>query len=141
MFHFYENLIYTSKVLLDKLKVKYSLKNLIFILHSHPNYPSLLSLSDALNEHRIRNKILKVENSKFLNIPRPFVTLIDCDIKEFVVVESIEKNIVNYNLNNKRFSIPIDKFLSIWNNIILVAMPTSLSGDPNYIINNKIDFI
>lgn len=40
---------------------------------SHPDHPSLLSVSDILNTHNIKNIAIKVDENKFRELPTPFI--------------------------------------------------------------------
>lgn len=55
------NVIYTTSKLLKELQVKISISSIRKALEEHPDYPSLLSISDALTSWKIENISIKIE--------------------------------------------------------------------------------
>jgi len=81
----------TAKLLSDLLNVKISTSSLKKEIEEHPDYPSLLSISDILGGYGIENVGIKFDHDKFENIPTPFITELKIeksDDKFFSVVKS-----------------------------------------------------
>ena len=55
------NCLTTVKRILNLLNVKYTSKYLKDTILSHPNYNSLLSISDTLDKYNIENLALKID--------------------------------------------------------------------------------
>jgi uncharacterized membrane protein len=78
---------------------------------SHPDYPSLLSISDTLDELGIENASLVVEKNRFRDIPVPFLAHVNSGKgQDFVLVTDTEK------LLKKR-----PDFMNQWQGIVIVA--------------------
>lgn len=58
------------------LKVKISRTTLTKELEEHPDYPSLLSISDVLNNYNIENMAVRLEPAGFAKLHEPFITQI-----------------------------------------------------------------
>jgi len=56
-------------------------------LLSHPNYPSLLSITDTLNELQIENTALHIEKEQLPELPAPFLAHINGKGGTFVMVK------------------------------------------------------
>jgi hypothetical protein len=59
--------------LLKKLQVPVTTTSIIDSLEQHPDYPSLLSISDSLKKWKVENIALQVENEKLEELPVPFI--------------------------------------------------------------------
>lgn len=55
------------------LKVKISIRTLTKENEEHPDYPSLLSISDILNSYEIENIGIQMDRDKFGKISTPFI--------------------------------------------------------------------
>jgi protein-disulfide isomerase len=77
-------------------------------LLSHPDYPSLLSITDTLNDLGIENTALQIEREKIQEMPLPF--LAHLNNSEYVIVE----NCIN---PEKQFA----KFFDRWGGIVVAA--------------------
>jgi hypothetical protein len=58
---------------LTELKIPVSKSYLKQQLQSHPDYPSLLSITDTLNELCIDNTAIQIEKEILPEIPTPFI--------------------------------------------------------------------
>ncbi|SEM79311.1 Uncharacterized membrane protein [Mucilaginibacter gossypiicola] len=75
------------------LKVKISASTLTREIEQHPDYPSLLSISDVLNNFGVENIGIRLEKSKVAEVPVPFITQIKglrSSEKLFTVVNAID---------------------------------------------------
>src|SRR5580704_15777590 len=58
-------------------------------LEKHPDYPSLLSVSDVLTTFNIENSAFRVSFDELINLPCPFVTHTNANGGEFLVINQI----------------------------------------------------
>lgn len=77
----------------NSLKIKVTKNTILDLLQSHPDYPSLLSISDTLKKINIETLALKIDNDQFLNLPLPFIAIQNDTNNSFIIVETIDSNI------------------------------------------------
>ncbi len=94
---------------LNKMGIKVSQSLLREKIQAHPAYPSLLSVTDTLDELGIDNAALQVDKEKIFEIPLPFLAQ-DSIRKEFVIINNAKKQIK-----------PGSDFEKNWNSIALLA--------------------
>jgi len=85
--------------LFSLLDVKITYTTLEKDLYNHPDYPSLLSISDMLARHKVENVSLRIPPDKLTEIPTPFVAPIKSETAHsisFTVVEAVSDNNVKY---------------------------------------------
>ncbi len=131
----YSNPISISILFIKLLKVDVSNSTIEDTVKNHPDYPSLLSISDSLNKWKVHNACFKVDKSKIWEIPLPFITHIKKEQGSFVVITKVEENAITYQTSNKRkdsITQPIIDFLKEWDGIVLIAEPTNESGEMGY---------
>ncbi|HVI47978.1 MAG TPA: vitamin K epoxide reductase family protein [Chitinophaga sp.] len=102
MFAFFEKLLEPKSntaeaagLLAALLHVKITKTTLVKEIESHPDYPSLLSISDVLRSYGIDNLALNVEPAKLDKAPTPFVTTVkgkDSSVTFFAVVKEAGEN-------------------------------------------------
>ncbi|HYF29550.1 MAG TPA: thioredoxin domain-containing protein [Chitinophagaceae bacterium] len=92
-------------------------------LLAHPNYPSLLSITDTLDELEIDNAALVVDKEKISELPIPFLAYLNNRGGQFVVVTNVT------DLQKK-----YPDFYDQWNGIIIAAeKPANWHNDENEI--------
>lgn len=79
-------------------------------LQSHPDYPSLVSITDTLDELDIENMSLVVDKERLHELPVPFLAHSSMNGGVFIVIDNVEKQI-------KRDK----KFEKNWDGIIVLA--------------------
>ena len=93
-----ENCLETVTLLLVQLGVKVTDTTLANDLYNHPDYPSLLSISDVLQNYGIESLSFKTTIEKLVTLPTPFIAQIkensSADI--FTVVRAVSGNIINH---------------------------------------------
>ncbi len=107
-------------------------------LLSHPSYPSLHSVTGVLDHFGIENMALEVPNNRetLFQLPNYFMALASNEnIEEFVIITQHENDIELLYGNKKKERVSIDKFLDIWNGIIVVIEKTN-SKLPTKKVNN-----
>lgn len=74
---------------LDLLDIKISSAYLSDKIQKHPDYPSLLSITDTLNSLGIENSALVVDKERVKEIPSPFLAHLKSKDNDFMLVESV----------------------------------------------------
>ncbi|SDF72299.1 Uncharacterized membrane protein [Mucilaginibacter pineti] len=131
----------TASLLVNLLKVKLSDSTLKKEIEEHPEYPSLLSISDVLNKYGIDNLGIKFDNEKFSEIPTPFITQIKHEVRPtnlFTVVKENGDNVVFFDPEKKRWNkLNKNAFLKRCSGIALLAEANDNAGEKDYKIKIK----
>lgn len=121
--------------LLRTLQVNANTSSIKLYLVSHPDSPSLLSISDYLSSIKVKNQVhqLQPTEDNLRNLPLPFITSSTLNGGEFILVRELNndqatfidgRNIVQQN------SVP--DFLKLWDGVFLFAQGDKYSGEKNY---------
>jgi len=87
---------------------------------SHPNYPSLFSVTDTLDVLRIENMAANVPKNQLENLPEHFIAAIQHkDGDFFVFVNKSHDTIVYDPGNGEKHTLTIEEFRELWNGLIL----------------------
>ncbi len=84
--------------LLHELKIKICGSTVNETLQNHPDYPSLLSISDSLSKWKIDNAAIKTTAEKLPELPLPFIANLKTNGGSFVVVTSLTPTHITYSL-------------------------------------------
>lgn len=96
---------------------------------SHPNYPSLLTISDFLSKWSIPNASFKFSEKGVDKLPKPFIAYVG---NEFTVVSEVTGDKISYYDSKGKYHDELkDDFLSRWNGISLLAEPSNIK-ESNY---------
>lgn len=125
-------LVAATVTLLQQLQVKRITPNTVNeILQNHPDYPSLLSINDSLQQWHIDTAAFMAEPDKLHEIPAPFIAVLNN--KDFVtVIQNSEAITYKNGTNKKAISQTKEDFIQEWKGIVLLATATEQSGDANY---------
>lgn len=121
------------------LNVNITLTSINDSLQQHPNFPSLLSVSDNLSFFGIENMTIKVPAEKTGQIPVPFIAQIkatdNANLDLFTVVRRIDDNSATFfNPENQKWNTcSTPKFNERFSGIALIAEAGSASGEKNYL--------
>lgn len=120
LFYYLEN----EKIFIDK-------SEFIFQIQSHPDYPSLLSISDTLSFFKIENFAVNISTSEIELLPNKFMALLNYENNSGLYF--IEKNKDNNFVikNKKKQLLNITEFKDKWKNIVLVAERNEHEVKPN----------
>jgi hypothetical protein len=122
---------------LEKNNIVIDKSEFIFQIESHPNYPSLLAISDTLSFFKINNLVTKLERENIEHLPETFIGLIN-ENKSAPSLTFIEQkdNSFQFSQNKKKVVLTIEEFKERFENIVLLAeKDEEQSGQP---INNFI---
>ncbi|WEA01822.1 vitamin K epoxide reductase family protein [Mucilaginibacter sp. SJ] len=111
-------------------------------LEEHPDYPSLLSVSDVLANYGINNISLSFKPEKLTSVPVPFITQIK-GIKDnldfFTIVKAIDsEEICFFDPEDHKWVIKrTPEFLSRCSNIVLLTEVGYGAGDKDFKVKEK----
>jgi len=139
MWNNFEPNVNATIAFLKLLKVKVNRATVNESLQNHPDWPSLLCISDSLNKWNIPNASGKVETSDIDLIPTPFIAYTQYNQSPLVIVKGItDLGIEVYQNNyNKPVIIPKETFIKKWTGVYLIAEADEHSGETNYKINKR----
>lgn len=95
---------------LKELKIPVSKSYIKKQLLSHPDYPSLLGITDTLDELGIENTAVQIEKEQLVELPTPFIAHLNGNGGEFAIIKEKE------NTDKK-----IPDFFNRWNGVVVVA--------------------
>ncbi len=93
---FVPSLQQTVGALLQQLRVNVTGKSVNEALLNHPDYPSLLSITDVLKQWNIASTAIRVDKEKLHEIPVPFVAYTKNSGGSFLTITQTSQQHVNY---------------------------------------------
>jgi len=112
--------------LISQLGVSVNIQDMCVDLKNHPDYPSLLSVSDVLNDLELTNDAANYSIEELSKLSTPFIVHLSSNNGEFALVNFIDKS--NVNISNEWWSyksVPIQNFKDIYSGTALVVKPPS----------------
>jgi uncharacterized membrane protein len=111
-------------------------------LEQHPDFPSLLSISDILSTYNISNLSLKIDAEQLFEVPVPFITQLKGQKNEldyFTVIKQVRQDTIIYAdpKSQKWITESTDGFLKRWTGVVLMAEAGDASGEADYTVNAK----
>lgn len=126
-----DNCFKATKIILSLLHVKHTSQYLKDNILSHPDHPSLLSISDTLEKYQIKTLAIKIDFEKLIEMPLPCI--IQVNVKNeplFFVLNSVSNNKVTYyNDTSKLIEISKEGFLDQWTGICLLLETTETTKE------------
>lgn len=103
-------------------------------LLSHPDYPSILSLSDALTDWQVDNTALQLNTVEQLReLPLPFVAHLKRNGGWYVLVTDLKGDHITYTDSGRgRVTGALTEFEKQWSGVVLLAEADGQSGEPDY---------
>lgn len=138
-----DNCSETLTVFLKTLKVKVSNTTIYKAINYHPDYPSLLSISDILTEYRIANISFQANLDQLNQLPVPFIAQVKnaSDGQDmFMVVSKIDDTHIHcYNPEKQKWEKRSrDIFLSEWvSRIVLIADAEDAEEEKDFIFKKR----
>ncbi|NML35773.1 thioredoxin domain-containing protein [Chitinophaga sp. G-6-1-13] len=122
-----------AKLLIDELNVKITKTTLSKEIEEHPDYPSLLCISDVLHKYAVENLAIRLDPDKLVEAPLPLITLIKgkkTGPDFFTVVKEIKNSTVLFYDPEKRkwATQPKENFLKRYLGTVLLAEASERNG-------------
>ena len=142
MFQQYEPNVNVTILFLRLLKIKVTDATINQTLQNHPDWPSLLCISDSLNKWNVPNGAGKIDIDKIEELPVPFIASTHHNENPLVIVTEISSSTIKYYQKNYRKSVTesTDTFLKKWDGVYLIAEPSQHSKEVDYEKNKRIAF-
>lgn len=139
-----DNAVSVTQQLLHKLQIPFSYTGVKEAIKQHPDYPSIASLHDVLNQYKTENIVLQINKEKLQEVPVPFIAHLQRKPNGFVTVTKVTNSNVTYlqaNSLSKEVTVPVEEFLDKWSTVTLLAEKNEQSGEPDVKQNKKKDRI
>ena len=108
--------------ILRKLNLKVNPAIISAELERHPDYPSLLAVSDVLTSLNIENSVYRLPFDELKNIPCPYIAYTNSNGGELVVVDKISDDKISIsNQKRKNHKIKIETFEKKYVGVFLTA--------------------
>jgi uncharacterized membrane protein len=128
-----DTLVPATEQLLREHKISVTSSTIAATIEEHPDYPSILSISDALQKWKIGNTCVQVEPDNLNDLPVPFIAYFQKAGGKFVTVKKITDQEVAYSKGGAGLVVRSrEDFLKEWSGIALLAEPTAESGEQGY---------
>jgi thiol-disulfide isomerase/thioredoxin len=123
----------------ELLNVKVNRSTIDNTLQNHPDWPSLLCISDSLHKWNIPNAAAKIESAQFDELQAPFLAYTNNRETPLSIVTQVTEQDVSYYTGNykKQITTGRDEFLKNAEGIYLLAEPTTESGEKGYAENKR----
>lgn len=130
----YEPNVKATIVFLRTLGVRVNNITVNETLQNHPDWPSLLCISDALRKWDIPNAAGKINIEDIDLLPTPFLARIEEPDNPLTVVTNVAGSRISYYSHRHKKSVIVEKdtFFQKWTGIYLIAEPHKESGEKNY---------
>jgi len=127
-----DNCLIVSKRLLESLKVPFTEKFLKEKILTHPQYPSLLSLSDTLEEYGVESVAAKLGPERLDELPSPGIVQVSLANGTFFnVITAVSENMVSvFDEKGKQKDISRLDFLKMWTGVSLLAEAKEDAAEP-----------
>lgn len=119
---------------LKLLKVKVTHSTVNETLQNHPDWPSLLSVSDALTKWNVANAGGKIEPQDIDQLPLPFLAFLGNPANPFEIITEVTEHEVSYLTRNyhKISKTSKSEFVTRWKGIYLIAEKQVDAGEKDF---------
>lgn len=136
--HFHPN-VKALATFLRLINVKAHVETVNEALQNHPDWPSLLSISDTLSKWQVPNAAGKINPMQLDELPTPFLTNSNKYDAPIAIVTQVTDAGVQVLQDNytKAVTLKKEEFLKHWDGFYMIAEPGSASGEPGFENNRK----
>jgi len=128
-----DNVVFVLRKAIKQLKINVTGTTVKEFLLSHPYYPSLKSVCDALTRWKVENYPLNLELDEIKALEMPFIAHVKAGGEQLVFVEEIISGQVVYFLSgNKRIEEGFEKFSEKLSGAVVVFEAGKDSGEKEY---------
>ncbi|MDX2304580.1 MAG: cysteine peptidase family C39 domain-containing protein [Microscillaceae bacterium] len=124
--------------ILATIRVQVSNTTLKQFIQSHPDFPSLATIEDALQAWKIPHMVIQISADQLHEIPLPAIAHFSKQGGYFVMLQNIQGKQVRY-LDPARGwqEESVSEFASQWTGITLILEAQQDSGEDNYAVNRR----
>ncbi|MCP4218541.1 MAG: hypothetical protein GY765_28155 [bacterium] len=135
-----DNTSLTVNALLTAMGIPATLPFVEKVLATHPDYPSILAISEAMHEWGVETEAAKGTVGDLRDIKFPAIAHLKND--KYVVLVGVSENQVEMISPTKgKVKVPIDKFSEMWSGIVLYVVRSKGAREKNYNRHRKEQFL
>lgn len=136
-----KNAFFALESLLKQAKVNVTSTTLKNKLLQHPDFPTLVSLSDTLADIKVDNLATRISPEQLPEIPTPAIAYFE-NGAGYVSIHKIGNNSVEWYHDKMGINIEsISDFSQKWHGITLLIQPQKNSGEERYAKNRRFEII
>lgn len=133
-----KNALHGLDMLLRLSQVRVTRATLREKLWQHPDFPSLTSLSDTLDELKVDNMAAHLTADQLPEIPLPALAYLSSEGGFFAPVRATAADAVEWWHNKRGWQKDsLVQFNQKWNGVMLLVEPTERSGETDYVKSRK----
>lgn len=137
-----DNAILTLLAYVKAMRLKVTRSSVEETLLTHPDYPSMLSLSDALNKWKVENGVVKMSPVDLLKLNVPFITYLREDGGIFAFVRLVKDDSVEWRHSQKGWrKEAFGDFVTKWNGTALIGESSGESGEAGYSQKRQLEIL
>lgn len=107
-------------------------------LYLHPDFPSLLAMSDVLTEWKVPNLATRIFREQLTDIPLPAMAYLEVNGGYFAPIRKVAAGQVEWLDTNRGWQTDsVDEFSRKWNHIVLLLEPNERSGEADYRLKKR----
>ncbi len=118
--------------LLKSLQIPVTATTAIEQVESHPDFPSLYSISDSLKNWKVDNAAFQVDADKLDSLPTPFIAHTKSGGGSFVLVKNVNGAVEYIDERGKAQKADRESFSKQWTNTVLLAEKNKHSGEKDF---------
>jgi len=92
MFGFFDPPVKVTIQLLKQMRLKIANDTINDLITFHPDFPSILSISDTLKNFNIDNDVVKISVDEISQLPLPFIAHTKKNYEPFILVIGLNEN-------------------------------------------------
>ena len=131
----YENPVNATIQLLGQLNIKVTGSSVNEAILSHPDYPSLLCISDCLKQWQVENIAVRTAKDKTDELPLPFIAFMGREFKTITAITHNEVCFLNDDYKIKKEN--KQSFLETWSGVALLADAQEGAGEKEYAFKRR----
>jgi uncharacterized membrane protein len=133
-----DNAIAITLALVKALHAKITITTLKEKLENHPDYPSMLAISDVLKFSNIDNFVVNLTPSELHEVPMPCIAPLYIEGGIFALVNSVKDNVVEWwHYEDGKQEEDMASFMEKWQGMALLVQASEATEDKNYEENRR----
>lgn len=138
-----DNAVVVVQRLIERYKIPVSNQTVEEVLKSHPDYPSLKSICDGLNEWKVDNYPMRLDREELKDTGSPFIAHLNDKGEKLAFVPELNGNSKVTYIDSFGKSKTTDKeaFFKMYSGVSLLIDPDEKAGEEEYSEKIQVDFL
>ena len=120
---------------IQMLNIRVTKSTLIKELSEHPNYPSMLAISDTFSKYDVGNIAVRLKFEDVDQLPVPFLAHVSGDDPHsnyFILVKKMDERNIFANFDGRSKSYSMDEFMKVYKGTVLIFEAGNTCEEENY---------